>query len=99
MSGILAALTLPASTTTDIYECPAGNTVTAIVSCANTSGLQCQVRLSVQPFGGTAKVIEPDSDLKIRGVLDRGGIVLGAGDKIIGFCNQAIDVAVWGYKE
>ena len=97
-SGILAAVTLVAATPTDVYEQIAGtNTVT--VNACNTTALQCALRLSVFKAGGSSKYIEYNLLLPSTGVMERGGIVLAVGDKIIAYSNQAIDITVWGYGE
>lgn len=98
-TGILGAVTLVAATPTDVYACPSGITTVATVSACNTTSLQCTVRLSVFKSSASAKYIEYNYPLNTAGVLERGGIVLGAGDKIIAYSDQEIDVTVWGYEE
>lgn len=102
MSGRLGSASLSATTNTTIYTVPTGKTATVTVNLCNTGATATTVRLAVAladtPVAGER--IEYGVSLPANGVLERGGIVLGAGQKIVAYAGAVgVDVNVWGFEE
>lgn len=100
-SGRLAAVALTAATNGLIYEAPAGKAPVCTVNICNTSTEPVDVRLAIcsGPAPVDGEYVEYDAPLKAKGVLERGGIILGAGQKIFARASLAgVNVVVWGFE-
>ena len=102
MSGVLGRANLTLATDTVLYTVPSGKTSACSVNFCNTSSGEARVRLSLSvgstPVAG--EYVEYDALIPSGGVLERGGVVVGAGDKIIVRSNVAgVNVLAWGYEE
>jgi hypothetical protein len=84
-TGRLAALDIAAGTNEQLYECPVDTFSVVTVSVCNRGSTTADIRISLaDEFPGTnADFIEFDTALPTRGVIERTGIVVAAGQKII----------------
>ena len=102
MSGRLGTASLAATTNTTVYAVPTGKTSTVTVNFCNTTSAAATVRLALAladtPVAG--EWIEYDCSLPANGVLERGGIVLGEGQRIVAYASATgININVWGFEE
>ena len=102
MSGRLGSASLLATTNTTLYTVPVSNTTTVTVNFCNTAATATTISLAIAqadtPVAG--EWIEYGVGLPASGVLERGGIVLGDGQKIVAYAGSAgINVNVWGFEE
>ena len=97
-TGRLAALDLTAGTDTQAYECPANIFAVVTVSVCNRAATSADIRISLtEEFPGTtADFIEFDTSLLSKGVIERTGVVVAAGQKIV-VRSSAADVSVVVY--
>lgn len=85
-SGILGTPTdLTAETLATIYTCPATTFTVASVSVCNrgTSATQIRIAIANTDTPNNAEWIEYDTNLSANGVLERSGIILDSGRKIV----------------
>ena len=85
-TGRLGASALTAATDTTVYTAPADTFAVVTVSmCNRNSAASSDVRLAISETGTptTAEFIEYDTELLANGVLERTGIVLDAGKRIV----------------
>lgn len=84
-SGRLGIADLSANSNATLYTCPADTFTVASVSICNRTASPITIRLSVSsndtPANG--EYIEYDSEIPANGVLERAGLVLSAGLKIV----------------
>jgi len=102
MTGRLGAAALAATTNTTLYTVPTGKTATVTCNFCNTSSVGVSVRLAVAqadtPVDG--EYVEYDVQLPATGVLERGGIVMTAGQRIVVRASATgVNVNVWGFEE
>ena len=100
-TGTLANIAISAATYTSIYQCPADTFAVVTVSVCNRSATSSNIRLTVgdtfPPTNGD--YIEFDTSLSANGVMERTGIVLGAGQYISGRSSAAdVDIVVYGIE-
>jgi hypothetical protein len=101
-SGILGNASLTASTDTTVYTVPSGKTASLTINfCNRSSSDPVKIRLSLTPnIAAANNYIEYDSNVPAAGVLERGAIVLAAGDKIITrSTSSSVTVVVYGVEE
>jgi len=103
-SGILGTASLTvASTNTVIYSVPTSKTAVVTVSVLNRDTTNyTNIDLAISSTGAISNTnyIEYQASLIPTGVLERSGIVLEAGKKIIvGSSGGKTTVTVWGYEE
>ena len=95
-TGRLAASDLSAATLTTVYECPADTyTVASISICnrgANATAISLAVAEADTPTNG--EYIEFETGLLAKNVLERTGIVLAAGQRIVALSSEASTSAV-----
>lgn len=101
-SGRLGAVDLTANTNVKVYEAPSGKLAVLNVNLCNRTAGNATVRLAVastdSPSG--AEWIEYGAVLKPSGVLERTGIVLDAGRRIVAWSNVgSVSVVCTGYEE
>ena len=84
-TGILGAADLAANTNTTLYTTPASTFTVATVSLCNRSASDANVSiaLSTSDTPSNSDWIEFESVVPAKGVLERSGIVINAGRKII----------------
>ena len=101
-TGRLGAVDLSANTNTQVYVVPDGKIASLNVNICNRSGNPATVRLAVSqttsPSG--AEWIEYDTVLPAKTPLERTGLVLAAGQRVIAFSNiAAVSVQAFGFEE
>ena len=104
-TGKLGAQDIPAGTVgagTSVYSCPPTTFAVVSLSLCNrstTSSRNIRVALSTSTTPANADFIEFDSELLAKGVLERTGIVLAAGQQIIVYANGTdISAVVYGIE-
>lgn len=90
-----------ANTETTVFT--ATTPIVVALNIVNLSGATPNtIRVSLVPSGATAAtehLIENDTDLAAKGVIERTGIVLGTGDFIVVYSNNNTSVFnVWGVE-
>lgn len=83
-SGKLGAADLVAETDTTLYTVPASTVATAAVNICNRGPDPALVRMAV--FSGASPAaadwVEYDAPIPVGGILERTGLVLGAGEQV-----------------
>jgi hypothetical protein len=100
-TGRLAAANLAAETSTVVYECPENTFAVVTVSICNRGNTGTDVRLSLGTVSPppTSDFLEFDLNLSAKGVLERTGIVLGAGQKISAYSSlDNTSVVIYGIE-
>ena len=100
-NGRLGTADLAANTNTTVYTVPAANFAVVTLSMCNRSTTQRSIRVAVAaadtPTPG--EYIEYDTSLVGNGTLERTGIVLAAGQKIVVFANSVdVSAVVYGLE-
>lgn len=97
-TGILGSGNLAAATNTTLYTVPADTFAVVTVSVCNRGGSAVEVRLAVSTSDtpADAEYIEYDSLVSANGVLERTGIVLDAGKRVVVRSNS-INVSAVAY--
>lgn len=97
-TGILGSGNLAAATNTTLYTVPADTFAVVTVSVCNRGGSAVEVRLAVSTSDtpADAEYIEYDSLVSANGVLERTGIVIDAGKKVVVRSNS-INVSAVAY--
>lgn len=100
-SGILGEADLLANTPTNIYTVPVTTVTTLTVSFCNRTTSEVKVRLSAPlVVGSTTTYFEYDALIAANGVLERSGIVLGAGRNLTVQSDKAAVTAIaYGFEE
>jgi siroheme synthase (precorrin-2 oxidase/ferrochelatase) len=95
-NGRLGASTLSTATNTTVYTCPADTFSVVTVNVTNRASTSRDVRIAVSTSGSptTAEYIEYDVELLANGVIERTGIVLAAGQRIVCYANSTDTNAV-----
>jgi hypothetical protein len=90
-TGRLGIADVAAATNTTLYTVPTGFFTVATVSLVNRSNQAMTVRLAISGTGTptAAEWIEFDTEVYPKGVLERTGIVMGAGQNIVVFSSTA----------
>ena len=98
-SGRLGAADLAATTNTTVYTCPTSTFAVVTVSLCNRNASSSRtVRLALSTSGTPSanEYLEYDASLLANGVLERTGIVLDAGQRIVIY-TSAVDVTAVVY--
>jgi len=84
-TGRLGAVDLSAATDTTVYTCPASTFSVVSVSVCNRGSTSATIRVAVAASATptAAEYIEYDSTVLAKGVLERTGIVLSAGQVLV----------------
>tara|TARA_B110000977_G_C10988537_1_gene458966 strand:- start:14 stop:331 length:318 start_codon:yes stop_codon:yes gene_type:complete len=95
-TGRLAASDLGAATLTTVYECPADTYTVATISICNRGADSTSVSLAIADLASptNGEYVEFEIDLLSKNVLERTGVVLSAGQKIVALSSQASTSAV-----
>lgn len=94
--GRLGGNDLAATTNTSVYTCPADTFAVVTVNVVNrNTASSCRIRIAIATSSTptNAEYIEYDSELLEYGVLERTGVVVGAG-QIISVYSSATNVTV-----
>jgi len=100
-TGKLASLDITAGTYTQIYECPSTTFAVVTLSVCNRGNVASLIRVTVSDTfpPGAPDYIEFDTSLASKGVLERTGIVLAAGQKISARSSSAdVSFVVYGIE-
>lgn len=101
-SGRLGIADLAATTDTTVYTVPASTLTVATVNVCNRNSTAVTVRLAVAATGTPAagEFVEYDATIDANGVLERTGLVLDTGKRIVARSSAAnVSVVVMGYEE
>lgn len=95
-TGRLAANDLSAATLTTVYECPADTYAVATITICNRGASSSDISIAIAdadtPLAG--EYIEFEVSLLSKNVLERTGIVLAAGQKVVILSSEASVSAV-----
>ena len=97
-TGRLGAADLAAATNTTVYTCPASTFAVVTLSICNRGSTAATIRVAVATSAtpGNAEFIEFDTSLSAKGVLERTGIVMDAGNLLV-VRSSAVDVSAVVY--
>jgi len=95
-SGKVGANDVSATTNTTVYTCPADTYAVVAVNICNRGASSANVRIAVADTDtpGNAEYIEYDTQVFAKNVLERTGLVLAAGQKIVVYSSAASISAV-----
>ena len=93
-SGRLGKAHLVATTDTVVYTCPADTFTVATVSICNRGNQVITLKMSVSDSGtpDASEYVEYDTEVLSHGVLERTGLVMNAGQKLVVWSN-AVNVS------
>ncbi len=101
-SGVLGQQALNATTNTTVYTTPADTVAYANINVVNINATPTVVRIAIAA-GSTplaAEYIEYEAEIAGYGVLERTGMVLNSGKRIVAYSNlSSVSVAVYGVEE
>jgi len=100
-TGRLGATALSAGTNATVYECPADTfaVVTVNICNRNAQTRDVQLALAAADTPTTAEYLEYNTEILGSGVLERGGIVMDAGKKIVAQADSTdVNVVVYGIE-
>jgi hypothetical protein len=100
-SGRLGTARLAANTDTVVYTVPAGMLATVNVGVLNQGGNEALVTIALSTTDAPAPgdYIEASPVPAGGGVLERYGVMAGAGERVIARADQVVDVRVHGIEE
>ena len=101
-SGILGQSAPSATTNTTVYTVPASKVASFTVNVANRGATAMTVRVALAATGtpSNSEFIEYDASIVANGVLERTGLVAGAGKNVVVYCSTAnASVSVYGFEE
>lgn len=99
---LLGRADLAATTNTTLYTVPVGAAVAATVGFCNRSSTTVSVRLAMSDGASPANAdyLEFDTLIPANGILERGGIVLDAGKRIVVYSSgTGVSAQAWGFEE
>lgn len=100
-TGILGQADLAGATYTTAYTVPTDNFTVATVSVCNRGGQAVAIRMALANTGTptNSEFIEFDTEILGRGVLERTGIVMNAGKRLVVYASAAnVSVSVYGIE-
>ena len=101
-SGKIASANLEAGSITSVYTVPNGQLTACTVSLGNRNALEATVRLALADTEtpDDADWIEYDVRVARNGVLERSGLMLSAGQRVVAYSDLAnVSVVVYGVEE
>lgn len=103
-TGLMAAASLAAAQNTTILTVPVAKIATVTVSLCNTTSSPVTVRIALSntesPSDGAYIEFNTTIGVGSAGVLERGGIVLSSGQKLIAYSDiSGVNYSVWGFEE
>lgn len=99
---ILGRSDLAATTNTSVYTVPAGAQAACNINVCNRGAAAVTVRLALSDSGapGNADWIEYDVSIPAKGVLERTGISLDTGKRVVAYASAAtVSVVVHGQEQ
>lgn len=102
--GYLGKIKLAAITNTAVYSVPAGKFTTANVNMCNIGDTAVKIKLAIAD-GAAADLADEDYieygvDIPPCGILERTGLTLSAGEKVVAWADKgSVTVRVHGYEE
>lgn len=100
-TGRLGVSNLPAATLTTVYTVPSSTFAVVSVNVCNRHNVVQNIRLAVAAADTPldSEYIEFDVELGAKGVLERTGIIIGAGQKIVARASGVnVSVVVFGIE-
>ena len=101
-TGRLGTNDIPATTNTTVYTCPASTFAVVTVSLCNRNATTARdIRIAAATSGtpSDAEYIEYDASLLAKGVLERTGLVLAAGQRIVVYASATdVSAVVYGIE-
>jgi len=100
-TGILGTEDLAATTNTTVYTVPQDTFAVVAVNVTNRNSQSRNIRIATAADDSPddAEWIEYDSELLGNGVIERSGVVLDAGKKIVAYSNSTdVNVVVYGIE-
>ena len=101
-TGRLGTNDIAATTNTTVYTCPASTFAVVTVSLCNRNATTARdIRIAVATSGtpSDAEYIEYDASLLAKGVLERTGLVLAAGQRIVVYASATdVSAVVYGIE-
>ncbi len=101
-SGVLGQVAIASTTYTTVYTVPSNTLAYVNVNVANRNSTDIAVRVALAATATptTAEFIEYDSFIAPNGVLERTGLVLDAGKRVITYSNSSnVSVNVYGVEQ
>lgn len=97
-TGRLGAVDLTAETNTTLYTAPSGFYSVANVNVCNRTNQAATIRIALSASGTPtdAEWVEYNAEIPARGILERTGLVVGAGQNIVAYSDTA-DVSAVAY--
>jgi len=100
-TGILGAEDLPATTNTVVYTVPNETFGVVTINIANRNSQARNIRIAIAAADSPddSEWIEFDSELLGNGVIERSGVVLDAGKRVVAYANSTdVNVVVYGIE-
>jgi hypothetical protein len=100
-TGRLGASALTASTNATVYEVPADTFSVVTVNITNRNAADRQIRLALASADtpDNSEYLEYDTTLLGNGVLEKSGVVMDAGKKIVAYANGTeVNVVIYGIE-
>lgn len=100
--GTLGQSAPSATTNTIVYTATAGTTGTLTINICNRASTSGSVRLAISDTASpdAKDYIEYDATVPAKGVLERTGVVISGGKKLVVYCSTAnFSVNVYGFEE
>jgi hypothetical protein len=101
-SGKLGNADLAATTNTTLYTVPTGKVATVNASFVNRTGVSVTVQMAISATGTptNAEWVEYGAVIPANGVLERSGIVCGAGELVVCYASATgVSVRIFGFEE
>lgn len=101
-TGTLGQSAPSSATNTVVYTVTTGTTATVSINAVNRSNTSATIRLAISD--GTSPLdkdyLEYETTVPAYGILERTGIVMSAGKKLVAYCSTAnFSVNVYGFEE
>ena len=102
-SGVLGRVPLASTTLTTVYTVPVGNVAYLNINLANRTSASAAVRVALAQTAASpldSEYIEYETNLSGNGVLERTGLILGAGWSVVAYSDKAnVSVQAYGIEQ
>lgn len=102
-SGVLGRVSLASTTLTTVYTVPVGNVAYLNINLANRTSASAAVRVALAQTAASpldSEYIEYETNLSGNGVLERTGLILGAGWSVVAYSDKAnVSVQAYGIEQ